>query len=173
MMEYCVEETLRDGSPVIVRAIKPEDKPALQNGLDRLSRESTYSRFFYAKRQFSERELKFLTELDFERHVAIGVGLLEGGDMLPIGIGRYIVEDKSKRAEVAFTVADEFQGIGVGSLLLQHLVVVARENGIQEFFATTLVTNQKMLGVFERSRLPMQKRLSGGVVEITISLDQS
>ena len=149
--EFSVNETLNDGSHVIVRAIKPEDKTALKNGLDRLSRESTYSRFFYPKRGFSERELKFLTELDFETHAAIGVGLLGDGDMLPIGIGRYIVEvSDRRRAEIAFAVADEFQGLGVGSLLLKHLISIARSNGIEELFGTTLAVNQRMLRVFQR-----------------------
>lgn len=169
--DYFHEDVLKDGSLVVVRAIKPDDKDALQDALKRLSSDSAYTRFFYPKRKFSTRELKFFTELDFDRHVALGVGLVEGGDTLPIGIGRYIVEEPdSTRAEVAFTVADEFQGLGVGSMLLKHLAGIARELGIAEFFATTLATNQKMLRVFSQTQLPMKRQASDGVVEIKLAL---
>ncbi|MFT5302694.1 MAG: GNAT superfamily N-acetyltransferase [Mariniblastus sp.] len=169
--DYCVEATLHDGSPVLVRAIRPTDKSALQTALNNLSVDSKYFRFFYPKQEFSKRELEFFTELDFERHVAIGVELQEDGESLPIGIARYIVDEIfPTRAEVAFTVADEFQGLGVGSMLLDHLVILAVENGINEFFATTFQVNQKMLRVFERSGLPMQRKRIDDVVEITMDL---
>ena len=100
-----------------------------------------------------------------------GVGLLEGNKALPIGIGRYIVDANSpKRAEVAFTVDDNFQGIGVGSLLLKHLIWVARQRGIEEFFATVLPNNEAMIRVFKNSRLPLQETVSSEFVEISLFL---
>ena len=91
--------------------------------------------------------------------------------MLPIGIGRYIVEvSDRRRAEIAFAVADEFQGLGVGSLLLKHLISIARSNGIEELFGTTLAVNQKMLRVFQRSNLPMHCHISDGVAEFWLEL---
>jgi len=169
--EYCEHEILRDGSPVIVRAIKPHDKQALQNALSRLSAESVYSRFFYKKQRFSSRELEFFTNVDFEQHVALGVGLLENDEMLPIGIARYIVEASNPtRAEVAFTVDDDYQGIGVGSTLLAHLILIARSRGIEEFFAAILPSNNKMVHVFEHAGLPISRSVSSEVVEISLRL---
>lgn len=169
--DYCEHETLRDGSPVVVRAIMPDDRDALQAAIARLSGESAYFRFFYPKRELSARELDFFTNVDFENHVALGVGLVEESETLPIGIARYIVDGLSpKRAEIAFTVDDNFQGIGVGSLLLRHLVLIAQQRGIDEFVATVLPTNQKMLQVFEHAGLPLQKTVTPEVVEISLAL---
>ncbi|QEG22541.1 Acetyltransferase Pat [Mariniblastus fucicola] len=169
--DYFVESTLRDGSPVILRAIRPTDKQALQTALQNLGSDSRYSRFFYPKRKLTDRELKFYTELDFERHVAIGVGLIEDDESLPIGIARYIVDDADPtRAEVAFTVADEFQSLGVGSLLLKHLSLLAVKSGVGKFAATTFAENEKMIRVFARSNRPMSCETADGMITVTIDL---
>ena len=76
-------------------------------------------------------ELEYFTEVDFDHHVAIGVALLQAEQELPIGIGRYVVSRPDhKSAEIAFTVDDDYQGIGVGSLLLKHLSHIAKDKGI-------------------------------------------
>ncbi len=173
MMVYSENETLRDGSPVVVRAITPDDKSALQDALGRLSPESAYYRFFYPKRKLSARELEYLTNVDFSHHVALGVGLLHDDDKVtPVGIGRYIVkEPENNSAEIAFVVADDYQGLGAGTMLLKHLVRIARENGIDRFTATVLEGNQRMLSVFNHSRLPLHRSTTAGVVEIVLTLN--
>lgn len=119
IQDYRKNEVLDDGSSVVVRAIRPEDKLALRAAFSRLSTESACSRFFRARQSSSATELKYFTEVDFVHHVAIGVALLQGKQALPIGIGRYIVSHSDPQsAEIAFTVDDDYQGIGVGSSLL-------------------------------------------------------
>ena len=143
---------LDDGSPVVVRAIRPEDKPALLAAFSRLSKESVHSRFFRAKQSLSSKALDYFTQGDFDRHVAIGVGLTEAEQEIPIGIGRYIVCHPDRQsAEIAITVDDDYQGIGVGSLLLKHLCHIAKEKGIQTFRATVFADNDRMMRCFSRS----------------------
>lgn len=155
----------------MVRSIQPDDKPALKDAFSRLSFDSVYSRFFRAKHNLSARELAYFTEVDFVNHVAIGVGLLQSDEVLPIGIARYIVtETDPKAAEIALTVDDDYQGIGAGSLLLKHLCGIAVANGVKHFHATVLPTNDKMLHVFQRSRLPMRKTIGADVIEVTLIL---
>ncbi|MCH5372582.1 MAG: GNAT family N-acetyltransferase, partial [Planctomycetes bacterium] len=143
-----------DGRKFLIRAIRPDDKQALQDGIRRQSAESVYFRFFRPKRHLSDTELTYLTELDFVTHVALGAQAREKGVDLPVGVGRYIVNESADRvrsAEVAFMVDDAYQGRGVGKALLRHLVGIAREAGIEHFVATVLPDNRKMLGVFASS----------------------
>ena len=75
-----------------------------------------------------------------------------------------------RTAEVAFTTEENYQGRGIARLLLQHLVRIARENGVSRFEANVLAGNQPMLTVFRRSGLPIQQRSEGGVVYVTLLL---
>lgn len=173
---YCVDEILRDGGSVRVRAIRPNDRERLMEAFSRLSEESRYSRFFTAKRSISERELDFFTELDFVNHVGLAVTLREEGEERVIGIGRYIVIEgpwHRPRAEVAFTVADEHQGRGIGTLLLEHLANLARDRGVREFDADVLGENKPMLSVFVRSGLPVRRTSDAGVVHVSFPTDET
>ena len=168
---YNKKEVLVDGSSVVVRAIKPEDKSALREAFSELSIESICARFFQRKQSLSVQELEYFTEVDFVNHVAIGVGLLHGGQTVPIGIGRYIVNRSDPAAaEIALTVDDDYQGIGVGSLLLKHLSHIARNSGIERLYATVFATNDRMMHVFRRSRLPVQQSTNSGLIEVTLAL---
>ncbi|MBM4089461.1 MAG: GNAT family N-acetyltransferase [Planctomycetes bacterium] len=170
---YFEHDRLRDGRPVIVRAIQPDDKQNLQEGLARLSTDSVYKRFFRVIGTLSERELKYFTEVDFDRHVALGVGLLVGEQVLPIAVGRYIVSNPEVNpctAEVALVVEDEYQGVGVGSLLLRHLIRVARDGSIVRFVAFLHASNFRMYRVLLNSGLPMQGHTEDGITEVTLWL---
>ena len=74
------------------------------------------------------------------------------------------------QAEVAFAVADEFQGLGLATLLFKHLVQIARQNGLKKFKAEVLRENSSMLKVFEHSGLAMQRSVDSGVVDVTLDL---
>jgi GNAT superfamily N-acetyltransferase len=172
---YFEYATLRDESRVVVRAITPGDKQNLREGLTRWSTDSVYMRFFRVIRRFSQSELEFLTEVDFVHHVALGVALLEGDDdhPLPIGVGRYVVNDLERdphTAEVALAVDDNYQGIGVGTLLLEHLIRIARASGIVRFQAFLLPSNARMLRVLEKTGLPLQCETRDGMTEILLPL---
>jgi GNAT superfamily N-acetyltransferase len=167
---YSERGRLLDGRPVLVRAIRPEDKPKLRTGFHRLSPQSVYHRFFQAKKELSEPELRYLTELDFVEHVALLAILEEDGPELGIGVGRYIVEPGTRAAEVAFTVDEAHHGLGVGTLLLNHLARIARSQGILEFRAYVLAENRAMLEVFENAGFPLERRLEGNVIVASMRL---
>jgi len=168
---YSQRDRLLDGRPVLVRAIRPEDKAILREGFRRLSPQSVYLRFFQAKKELSESELRYLTEVDFESHVALLAILDEEGLELGIGVGRYIVEPGTRSAEVAFTVDETHHGLGVGTLLLRHLARIARSQGLEEFRAYVLAENRAMLEVFENAGFPLERRLEGNVIVATLGLD--
>jgi RimJ/RimL family protein N-acetyltransferase len=168
--EYRVTEILRDGRRLEVRALKVEDRDGLVAAAGRSSGKTLALRFFSPKRGFTEKEIEFFTNVDFERHVALVAVLDEGGQPLIVGGGRYIVAQPG-RAEVAFTVEDAHQGRGIASLLLRHLITIARAAGLKELVAEVLPDNTPMLKVFERSGLPMTRKRERDAVHVTLRLD--
>ena len=168
--EYRVNEELRDGGRLVVRALKPEDRDGLVAAAGRSSGETLAQRFFSPKRGFTEKEIEYYTNVDFVNHVALAAVVDEAGKPLIVGGGRYIVAQPGC-AEVAFTVEDAHQGRGIASVLLRHLVKIARAAGLKELFAEVLPDNAPMLKVFERSGLPMARKRGRDAVHVTLRLD--
>lgn len=126
--------TLRDGSQVRIARITPRDAPLIADGFERLSAESRRLRFLTAKPTLSSTELKYLTEVDGHRHEALGA--IDPATGHGIAVARFVRDlDDPTRAEVAVTVADEWQRRGLGTLLLDRLADRAREEGIERFTA--------------------------------------
>lgn len=170
---YNETETLKKGSTVRIRSIRPDDKDRLSEAFGNLEAESIYTRFFHHKKKLTDEELKEATEIDFENVVALVVTTGSGENEVIIGGGRYAAFEttgKRRSAEVAFTVEEDYQGQGIASRLLQHLVRIAREKGVSQFEAEVLPENKAMIAVFERSGLPIKNRLEGGAVHVTLSL---
>jgi len=140
---------LRDGRSVTIRALKPEDRSAMLSAVGRVSAESLYRRFFGPKRGFTEKETDFFVNVDFVNQVAL-VAVIDGSDENTIiGGGRYIVT-QPETAELAFAIVDEYQGQGVGTALLRHLVLIARDSGLQHLVAEVLPENVAMLTLFRK-----------------------
>jgi GNAT superfamily N-acetyltransferase len=168
---YRVDEALRDGGPIRIRAIRPDDKPRLLEHFRSLSPRSVYFRFMGEHRKLTEDELAKFTELDFENHVGLAATLGEGADERFIGVGRYIRGSDPSRAEVAFAVLDAYHGRGIGTLLLHHLGRIARSRGVAEFEASVLGSNRQMLDVFEQSGFKARHTFDSGVVLFHMKLD--
>jgi RimJ/RimL family protein N-acetyltransferase len=167
---YAAVEALRDGTRVEIRALRPDDRAAILAAVDHTSERSLYRRFFATRRSFTEQEIAFFLNVDFDSHVALVAVVRhdDGGEEIAGG-GRYIVLQPG-RAEAAFTVVDEFQGRGLGTVLLRHLTAIARDAGVREFVAEILPDNTPMLEVFEHSGFPMTSRHEPGVVHVTLRL---
>jgi RimJ/RimL family protein N-acetyltransferase len=143
------EVALRDGTRVLVRPMTGDDKGALQEAMMRLSPESRYMRFLAMKKHFSEDELAALTEIDHHDAEALTAIDPATGDV--IAVARYFRErDHPGTAEAAVTLADAWQGRGLGSAMLRRLVERAREEGIERFTATLFTENRDMLHLFQR-----------------------
>ncbi|MFI5394208.1 MAG: GNAT family N-acetyltransferase [Candidatus Binatia bacterium] len=170
---YEADEILRDGGSIHIRAIQPDDKQRLLRHFQRLGQRSVYFRFFGAKKRLTDEELKRLTEPDFVHHVGLVATLREGEEEHIIGVGRFIRYEADHRAEVAFAVADEHQGRGIGTLLLEHLAPLARANGITEFEADVLGENNRMLQVFSKSGFVVRRSIEDGVVHVTFATEET
>jgi GNAT superfamily N-acetyltransferase len=164
--KYCVNVPMLDGAAILIRAIRPDDQERLHEHFRGLSEKSVYFRFMGIRRDLSAQDLKHLTALDFKSHVGLVATLAEDGRERFIGVGRYICGADPHRAEVAFAILDEFQGRGIGTLLLEHLSLIADANGVTEFEADVLGENRAMLEVFAHSGFASGHALDSGVVHL-------
>ncbi|MFC6713586.1 GNAT family N-acetyltransferase [Branchiibius cervicis] len=158
---------LRDGSVAQVRPIKPSDGDALRAFHDAQSPESTYLRFFAPMKHLSDKDVHRFTHVDYVNRVAL---VLRSGDRL-VGVGRFDRFDDGRKAEVAFNVADSFQGRGVGSVLLEHLAAIGLELGVEEFVADVLPQNIKMLSVFTEAGYAVKRAFEDGVVALSFPIE--
>ncbi|HEY8524666.1 MAG TPA: GNAT family N-acetyltransferase [Acidimicrobiales bacterium] len=158
---------LVDGGTVRVRPIEPDDGPALVAFHGRLSPDTVHSRFFTAKPRLSDAEVERFTHVDHDRRVALVAEL--GGEI--VGVSRYDRTGDEREAEVAFVVADEHQGRGIGTVLLEHLAAAARERGVVRFVAEVLPGNRRMLEVFEAAGFAERSRYDDGVVHVELAIE--
>ena len=154
---YSSIELLRDGRQMEIRAVTPDDRTELLDAVARSSSETLYRRFFGVRRNFTEQEIDFFSNVDFVDHVALVVILKEGARFLVAAGARYIVFEPGK-AEMAFAVVDQYQGMGIGTTLMRHLVTIARQAGLSTLTAEVLASNSQMLKVFQKSGLRLRTR---------------
>ena len=149
--------TLPNGDRIQFRPVGPEDKDLLRAGFESLSRESRYRRFSSPKTELTDAELAFYTEVDGVRHFAVGAGLLDEHDnpVEGIGIARYVVvpdaeAPKGLTAEIAIVVVDRYQNHGIGSRLMELLLIEGRANGVQHMIAHIQRTNRTAMLLVEK-----------------------
>lgn len=140
---------LRDGSPVLIRPVTPDDKPILREAFARLSPETRYRRFMHPVKELSERDLDYLTRIDHTSHMAWVAVDPNSVEHPGLGVARCIrLPHDPRTAEVAITVVDSHQGKGLGTILLSLITRTALQQGIDAFVAHVLVENAPMLKLF-------------------------
>ena len=161
---------LPDGTRILIRRLTPDDAPLLAEAFTRLSQESRRLRFLTAKENLSEAELRYLTEVDGHRHEALGA--IDPGSGQGIAVGRFVRDERDpSRAEVAITVADDWQRRGLGKLLLSQLADRARHEGIRRFTALVSTDNRGMKALLERLAASTRvSRVRGNTAEYEIEL---
>ena len=142
-------------------AIRPSDEPALRAWFDRISPESRYQRFHSHVTKLTDAQWRYLTHVDGVNHVAL-VARLAGK---PVGVGRLILREGA--AEIAFLVDDDHQRCGIGSILRDHLLDIARERGIYRLQAHVLPSNIAMRRLFDLPDLAVSDR--GDVIELVLA----
>jgi RimJ/RimL family protein N-acetyltransferase len=160
--------TLDDGTPVLLRPIRPTDAPQLQAGLLGLSERTRYLRFMAPRTQFSSEELRFLTEVDGEAHFALAAFALPSGRL--VAVGRFIRSGEvGEAAELALVVADDLQGKGLGGLLMARLSEAALARDVTSFTGFILEENRPVRSLLRKlgARVGLA---SHGVCEIVLAL---
>jgi RimJ/RimL family protein N-acetyltransferase/nucleotide-binding universal stress UspA family protein len=159
---------LRDGSTVLIRPIGPDDRELLRSGFEQLSDESRYMRFQTPLSKLGDEQLSYLTNVDHHDHEALVAVDPGSGETDIVGVARFIRVDHDA-AECAIVVADDWQGRGVATELLDRLVDRARDEGVERFIALVLAENAEALRLLERLG-DTERRRVGSQVELEIEL---
>lgn len=174
--DFSEQAVLRDGTRAQLRCVRAEDKELLREGFARLSPESRYRRFLSAKNHLSDHELRYLTEVDGDRHFAIGARRLDadGVEAEGLAIARYVrLPEQPEVAEAAIAVVDPMQGQGLGTLLLRRLVEAAIERGVKRFRCVVLASNDPMRHLLESLGLEVQESHDGDLLLVDVPLPEA
>jgi acyl-CoA hydrolase/GNAT superfamily N-acetyltransferase len=148
--EVEAEACLRDGTTVFIRPIKPTDEVALQQFFYSHSEETVYNRYFRPVRALPHVTAQGLVNLDYDRDMAIVATTGAIGREKIIGLGRYVRDAEGGLAEVAYTIHDQYQGAGLGTILQEHLTKYAKARGVEGFWAVSFGSNKAMLSIFRK-----------------------
>lgn len=163
-----VRAVLADGRVVLLRPLAPDDQDAVRVLHENLSERDCYFRFFGpTPPRLNDLVFRMAAPVS-TRHGSMGAFL--DGEL--VGMAHYEVLADPTTAEVAMTVANTTQAHGAGTLLLEHLVSLARRHGVRRFVAEVLSENGRMLRVFRDSGLPCKVRPDGSVTHVDMVLDE-
>jgi len=162
---------LEDGTQVAFRPVHPTDEEPMRRLFHQLSQETLYRRFMSRIGSVPRRQIQDLVFIDHRAQVAV-VGVLpaQSGDEI-IAVAAYYLDSVTNRAEVAFVVADTWQGRGLGTFMFRHLASIARSNGIRGLTAEVLAVNQAMQTVFTNSGLNVRADREDDVIVFVMDLD--
>lgn len=159
---------LDNGTQVSFRSIQPTDEPNMRDLLYDLSQETVYYRFMSRQKRFTHRQIHDFVYIDHRKDVAIVGTVPEAAGEEIIAVGRYFLNERSNKAEVAFVIRDDWQNQGIGKFLFKHLISIARRNGIAGFTAEVLRDNRRMQHIFNHSGLKVESRIEEGVYSYVI-----
>jgi acyl-CoA hydrolase/GNAT superfamily N-acetyltransferase len=159
---------LDDGNQVTFRPVQLTDEHSMRDLLYALSQETLYYRFMTHKPKFSHNQIQNFVYIDHRQDVAIVGTVPEAHGEDIVAVGRYYLDSKTNRAEVAFVIRDDWQNRGMGRYLFKHLVNLAKRSGIAGFDAEVLRDNRRMQTIFNHSGYRVRSRLEDDVYSFQI-----
>jgi len=141
---------LRDGTKVFFRPVKATDGPFLLELFKKLSPLSISLRFLFPLDDLSEKTVYQFTHVDYKKDFGLAAFVDNGDSGAIIGVGRYAYDPENERPELAVVVRDDWQGKGLGTLLLLRVVNIGRENGFSRFGALIDSQNRVIMSIFRR-----------------------
>jgi len=155
---YVTPWKLKDGTEVTLRPIRPEDEPMELEFIKGLSEEAKRFRFFQVIRDLSHEALVRFCNINYDREMAFIAETRELNRRTEIGVGRLIMEPNKKRGEFAVVVADKYQGKGLGTKLVDMLISVAEEKGLESMYGIVLPENANMIHLCEKLGFTVERR---------------
>ncbi len=143
--EFVTGRKLKDGTQVILRPIKPEDEPMWHDLLASCSTQTLWFRFSYLFKQSTHEMASRYCFIDYDREMGIVAEVKEKGDRKLIGVGRLVADVNHEIAEYAVIVADRWHGHGLGGLLTDYCLEIAKHWGVRQVVAETSRDNTRML----------------------------
>lgn len=162
---------LPNGTDIVVRAIRPEDEPLIEDHHRSLSEQSIRMRFFSMVKALSRDRLIRLCNLDYAREMAL-VAVRKNAEGKPeiIGVSRYYMSPTTRSAEFAVIVRDAYQGEGLGQHLMERLIAVARERGVRQLVGAVLRDNNRMLTLAKELGFRDGKSIDRDAVQVVLDL---
>jgi acyl-CoA hydrolase/GNAT superfamily N-acetyltransferase len=159
------------GESITIRPAKPVDERRIQEHFYNLDKDDIYSRFFQARSRFVRDDLESMFHIDYIKNLTLLAVVGEFGFGKVVAVGEYLLDPPRNMAEIAFSVSKEWQGKGLGKIILRKLSEAAREHGILGLVAYTLPRNQGMLKLFKGLPYKTTTEYDGEVVELTCMFD--
>jgi len=172
---YAAPWTMKDGTEVNIRPIRPEDEPVMVKFHESLSERSVYLRYFHLmnlEQRIRHERLMRTCFIDYDREMALVVERRnpETGEAEILGVGRLTKIHGSNDAEVAVVVSDQWQGRGLGKELLARLAIVGAEEKLSRLMASILPDNRDMMRICEKLGFSLQHSLEDEVVHAQFKL---
>ncbi|MBS7656167.1 GNAT family N-acetyltransferase [Candidatus Bathyarchaeota archaeon] len=165
--------TLKDGSQILLRPIKPSDATMKQHFFYSLSKETIYKRYFGQLKAMPIKRIWPYVIIDYENEMVIVASAMENGLETIVGIGSYVKIPGTKTAEVALVVRDDWQNKGLGTVLLNYLIEIGKNKEIENFTAWVFTENMKMLHIFKKLPYKTEFRVEGDLYHITVKLTEN
>ena len=161
-----------EDEPVTIRPAKPVDERRIQEHFYNQEKNDIISRFFHEKTSFVRKEAEGMSQIDYIKDLTIVAIIGESGFRRVIAIGEYLLDEAKNVAEVAFSVNRNYQGKGIGRILMRKLSEAARENGIAGFIAYTSPQNQAMIRLFKSLSYKTKTFFDGDVLSLSCRFDE-
>ena len=161
---------LKDGTPLLLRPMRPEDEPLMAELLASCSDETLYFRHFRLIKKWTHQMLIRFTQNDYDREIGIGAFGQPPGPEVMMGGGRLVRISEQDAAEFAVLVADPWQGLGLGQKLIERVIEVAREIGVKHLWGEVLAENQPMLEMMKKLGFTIKRDPDSNTRRVSLEL---
>jgi acyl-CoA hydrolase/RimJ/RimL family protein N-acetyltransferase len=162
----------KDGTKLFLRPIKPTDEPKMREMFYKFSRETVYFRFFSYLNAMPHDKLKEFCNVDYEQEMAVVAMLPHAGEDELAGSARYVLDPATGMAEYAVSVAEGWQNRGVGTVLLEYLIRVARKKGVKGFTGYIMDSNTRMYRLIHKLGYKIESKWEDSVYTLSFRLDR-
>ena len=170
---FKIEETREiEGEVITIRPVKPVDQRRIQEHFYNLDKKDVISRFFHDKSSFVRDEMEELSQIDYIKNLTLVAIVGEFGFGKVVAVGEYLLDAEENNAEIAFSVSRDFQGKGIGKILIKKLAEAARENRISGMHAYTSSRNKPMVKLFKVLPYKTQTSIDGDILRLSCKFDE-
>ncbi|OON38973.1 protein acetyltransferase [Izhakiella australiensis] len=165
--------TLKNGLSCLFRPILPEDEPLLQRFISQVTKEDLYYRYFSEINEFTHDDLANMTQIDYDREMAIVAVRELNNRQEIIGVTRAISDADNIDAEFSVLVRSDLKGLGMGRRLLEKMIAYTREHGLKQLNGITMPHNQGMIALARKLGFSVDIQLNDGIVGLSLSLPEA
>jgi acetyltransferase len=168
--KYETNWKMRDGRTVTLRPIKPEDEPMWLEMFQNFSEQSIRYRFFQIIKDTPHEVRVRYSNIDYDREIGIVAELKEDQQRKILGVVRLIIEPNGKTGEIAFIVADPWQGLGLGSKMVDYMIEICKDKGLETIYAFMLPDNRRAINLLNKMGFNLEK--SQDITKATLNLKE-